>query len=157
MLTGRHVFYLLLSFFGVIFAVNGVFVFFAITGFSGVETRNAYEAGLAYNREIDTAREQDARGWKVAVERGVTAQGDVSLKVTPKDNEGNVLTGLAMSAQLKRPVDAALDRVARLKEVESGVYETAMALPAKGQWILELTALQGDKELFRSRNRIMVK
>jgi nitrogen fixation protein FixH len=157
MLTGRHVFYLLLGFFGVVFAVNGVFVFYAVTGFSGVETKNAYEAGLAFNQEINAAREQGQRRWKVAVERGVTADGAVSFKVTPKDSEGNVLTGLSVSAQFKRPVDAGLDRAARLKEVESGVYETAVALPAKGQWIFELTALQGERELYRSRNRIIVK
>jgi nitrogen fixation protein FixH len=157
MLTGRHVFYILLGFFGVIFAVNGVFAFYAVTGFSGVETKNAYEAGLTFDRDIKAAREQNERGWKVAVERGTAGDGSESFKVVPKDNEGNALTGLSVSAQFKRPVDAALDRKASLKEVESGVYETAVALPARGQWIFELTAQRGERELFRSRNRIMVK
>jgi nitrogen fixation protein FixH len=157
MLTGRHVFYILSGFFGVIFAVNGVFAFYAVTGFSGVETKNAYEAGVTFNREINSVREQNGRGWKVAVERAVASDGAQSFKVVPKDSEGNTLTGLSVFAQFKRPVDAALDRAVSLKEVESGVYETAVALPAGGQWIFELTAQRGEQELFRSRNRIMVK
>jgi nitrogen fixation protein FixH len=157
MLTGRHVFYILLGFFGVVFAVNGVFAFYAVTGFSGIETKNPYESGLAFNGELRGAREQNERGWKVSVERAISTDGSQSFKVTPKDREGAALTGLSVSALFKRPVDAALDRTAPLKEVESGVYETAVALPAQGQWIFELTALQGEKELFRSRNRIMVK
>lgn len=157
MLTGRHVFYILLGFFGVVFAVNGLLVFYAVTGFSGVETKNAYEAGLAFNRELNALHEQNERGWKVTVERSVTTNGAMAFKIQPKDHEGNILTGLSVSAQFKRPVDAALDRAVSLKEVESGVYETAVALPAVGQWIFELTALRGDHELFRSRNRIMVK
>jgi nitrogen fixation protein FixH len=157
MLTGRHVVYMLLGFFGVIFAVNGVFAYYAVATFSGLDRKNPYEAGLAYNTELRGARQQNERGWKVSVERGLSANGDSVFKVTPKDRAGNVLTGLSVSAAFRRPVNAGLDRVARLKEVESGVYETSVALPAKGQWIFELTALQGKKELFRSRNRIMVK
>lgn len=157
MLTGRHVFYIVLGFFGVVFAVNGVLVFYAVTGFSGVESRNAYEAGLAFDRAIKASHEQDARGWKVAVERADREDGALSFKVMPKDGEGNGVSGLSVLAAFKRPVDAALDRGASLKEVEPGVYETAVALPAKGQWILELTAMQGERELYRSRNRIMVK
>jgi nitrogen fixation protein FixH len=157
MLTGRHVFYILSGFFGVVFAVNGVFAFYAVTGFSGVETKNAYEAGLAYDHELNAVREQNERGWKVAVERGAAGDGTTSFKVVPKDRDGNTLAGLSVSAQFKRPVNAALDRTVSLKEVESGVYETAVALPAQGQWIFELTAQRGEQELFRSRNRIMVK
>jgi nitrogen fixation protein FixH len=157
MLTGRHVFYMLSGFFGVVFTVNGVMAFYAITGFDGIETKNPYETGLAFNHELDAAREQNDRGWKVAVERAVSPDGSAAFKVTPKDRDGNTLAGLSVSAQFKRPVNAALDRKVLLKEVETGVYETAVALPAGGQWVFELTALRGEQELFRSRNRIMVK
>jgi nitrogen fixation protein FixH len=157
MLTGRHVFYILSGFFGVVFTVNGVFAFYAVTGFDGVEIKNPYETGLAFNHELNAAREQNERGWKVAVEQAVSVDGSSSFKVTPKDRDGNALTGLSVSAQFKRPVKAALDQKVLLKEVETGVYETAVALPAGGQWICELTALRGEQELFRSRNRIMVK
>lgn len=157
MLTGRHVFYIVLGFFGVIFAANGVMVFYAVTGFSGVESSNAYEAGLAFDRTIKASHEQDARGWKVVIEHAERGDGAVSFKVIPRDGEGVAAPGLSVLATFKRPVDAALDRSVQLKEIEPGVYETAVTLPAKGQWILELTAMQGERELYRSRNRIMVK
>ena len=38
-LTGRHVALMLAAFFGLMFAVNGVFVYFALGSFSGVRGR----------------------------------------------------------------------------------------------------------------------
>ena len=44
-LTGRHVIIILLSVFGVVFAVNGLFAYYAVSGFPGVETKDAYRGG----------------------------------------------------------------------------------------------------------------
>ena len=60
--TGRHVLMMMLGFFGVIFAVNGVFAFLAIDTFTGLETEQAYLKGLDYNRTLTAAAEQRTTG-----------------------------------------------------------------------------------------------
>ena len=62
-LTGRHVAIMLAAFFGLMFAVNGVFVYFALGSFSGVSEKDAYKRGLSYNQEIDHHTRQLARNW----------------------------------------------------------------------------------------------
>ena len=65
-LTGRHVLMMLIAFFGVIFAVNGVFLYAAISTFDGTDTSSAYQKGIDYNTTIAESEEQARR----ADERG---------------------------------------------------------------------------------------
>jgi nitrogen fixation protein FixH len=76
-ITGRHVLYAMLIFFGVIFVVNGVFIYLARSTFTGVSTEDAYHKGLAYNDVIRAAGSQHTLGWQ-AVDAGRRASGDVS-------------------------------------------------------------------------------
>ena len=64
-LTGRMVFICLVAFFAVIAAVNAVMIRAAVSTFSGIETANSYQAGLAFAREIAAAEAQDALHWQV--------------------------------------------------------------------------------------------
>ena len=48
-LDGRHVLMMLFAFFGVIFAVNGYFLFSALSTHTGVVAVEPYRKGLAYN------------------------------------------------------------------------------------------------------------
>ncbi|MEZ5776152.1 MAG: FixH family protein [Hyphomicrobiaceae bacterium] len=66
-LTGRHVLMMLIAFFGVIFAVNGVFLYAAISTFDGTDTSSAYQKGIDYNTTIAESEEQARRGWKGVV------------------------------------------------------------------------------------------
>lgn len=54
--AGRQFLFVLLAFFGVCCAVNGFFVYSAITTSKGVVTKNAYERGLHYNEILEEAR-----------------------------------------------------------------------------------------------------
>ena len=48
-IAGRHVLWGLIGFFGVIFAVNAIFVYAAEETFSGGDTSDPYRKGLNYN------------------------------------------------------------------------------------------------------------
>ena len=61
--TGRAVLIWMLSFFAVVFAVNGVLVKAATSTFGGVETTSSYKAGLMFKDEAAKAGRQDARHW----------------------------------------------------------------------------------------------
>ena len=64
-LTGRMVLFCLVTFFAVVVGVNAVMIGAAVTTFSGVETRNAYQAGVAFAREEAAAEAQESRHWRV--------------------------------------------------------------------------------------------
>ena len=51
-LTGQGVFLWLFAFFGITFAVNGVFIYFAVSTFPGVEVASSYKAGQEFEGEI---------------------------------------------------------------------------------------------------------
>ena len=56
--TGRTVLTALLITFGIVFAVNGVFVYFAVSTWPGLSQSDAYEKGLRYNEVIRAALAQ---------------------------------------------------------------------------------------------------
>ena len=75
-LTGRSVLIMLLAFFGVMLAVNFYMARAAIATHPGLDHRNAYEAGVAYNKEIEAAKAQNALGWSVGLSRAQKGRGD---------------------------------------------------------------------------------
>ena len=62
-LTGKHVLIILLSVFGVVFAVNGFMAYSALRTISGVQRGATYEAGLRYNATLAEQRAQEALHW----------------------------------------------------------------------------------------------
>ncbi|MFY8154383.1 MAG: FixH family protein, partial [Hyphomicrobiales bacterium] len=66
-LTGRFVLILCVAFFGIVAAVNGVMMTYAITTMPGLDAANGYVASQRLNREFDAMRQQAARGWKADV------------------------------------------------------------------------------------------
>ncbi len=64
-LTGRHVLLIFLAFFGSIFAVNGWFLYSALSTHTGVVAVEPYRKGLAYNERIarDGIFGEDFRTW----------------------------------------------------------------------------------------------
>ena len=61
-LKGRHVLMVLCGFFGVMFIVNGFFVYFALSTFSGGDTSDPYRKGLHYNEMLAADERQAERG-----------------------------------------------------------------------------------------------
>ncbi|WP_209007873.1 FixH family protein [Roseibium litorale] len=156
-LTGRGVLMWLICFFGLVFLVNGIFIWVALGTFPGVVVESSYKAGQEYNQTIAAAEAQRERGWKVGVDliRGLSGSGEV--RVEARDKTGAPLTGLAFTARLKHPVYEGQDVVVALSETESGVYKAqADALPA-GNWQLEVEATQNGERLFLSENRVFLK
>lgn len=153
-LNGRKVLAMVVGFFLVVGAVNGVMIYKAVKTFSGEVVAHPYERGLAYNRDIAQAREQAARDWKVGA-RLSRASGETEIRVTARDAGGEEVSGVEMTAVFAAPADLAKDVRVKLDETSPGRYAGAAVLPA-GQRDLVLTATRAGKEVFRSRNRIDV-
>jgi len=142
-LTGRAVLAMLLAFFGVVAAVNAVFILLALQSFSGVSAEGAYQRGLAWNRELAAADAQRSRNWSVQVE-AVRAGDVVRLRVVVADAMDRPLDGLALRAALRRPASRGHDVAVELGAAGRGSYAAEAALPMRGQWDLRLEVERAD-------------
>ncbi len=152
--TGRMVLLCLVGFFGVVIGVNAVLIRAAVTTFGGLETPNAYQAGLAYEQEIEAAHAQDALHWRVNA--GVhPAGGETVIDIEARDEAGRPLAGLGATATLVHPVDARTDQPVTLHEDKTGHFTGSAALAA-GQWELTIELSRDGRRMFRSRNRVVL-
>ncbi|RMF08191.1 MAG: hypothetical protein D6773_02800, partial [Alphaproteobacteria bacterium] len=133
-IEGRHVLYGLFAFFGVMLLANGIFLYFALDTYNGLETQNAYREGLGYNARIEHEARQAARGWQPRAHYD-GATGRLVLEVS--DRRGNGVAGLAIRGELRRPVTDREDRTLAFREVAPARYSADVAL-APGQWIVIL-------------------
>lgn len=153
--TGRMVLFCLIAFFGVISIANGILIHAAISTFGGLETSSSYQAGLAFAREVDAARSQEALHWNVEAKFPVTA-GVTLLDIDARDAAGRPLTGLDARAWLSHPTDRRFDRDMDLREAPSGHFGATVGKIA-GQWDLVIELSRGGERLFRSRNRVVLR
>ena len=155
-LTGRFVFIAVVSFFAVVIGVNVVMMRLAITTLPGTEVDSAYSAGLAYQREILAAHQQNARDWKVSAHIERKPDGFAALTIDARDRSGAPLAGLAIFARLERPTDRRADRVIEIAEAGGGSYRGGAQSVAAGQWDLVIEADTDGKRMFLSKNRIVL-
>jgi len=139
-LTGRHVLFGMLAFFGVVIGVNAFMMWQAYRSYDGVQEDDAYRKGRDFNAVLEAARAQEARGWRVAVEHGRTDGGEVAVTARFRDGEGGALNGLEVEAHWFSPVESEEDRRLRLDGQGDGVYRGALALPRAGNWELRILA-----------------
>lgn len=154
-IEGRHVLIALLAFFGVMFAANGAFVYFALSTFGGVDTEDAYRKGLDYNATLAEAGAQAARGWQPVLAYDEAA-GVMTLKVT--DKAGAPVAGLRVQGRLMRPATDSFDRpLDGFEEHAGGIYLGRPKKLEQGSWIADLVLTAPDGIPFRLRERLWLK
>ncbi|WP_181699846.1 FixH family protein [Chthonobacter albigriseus] len=153
--TGWTVLYWMLAFFAVIFAVNGVFIYYALGTFPGLEVASSYKAGQEFRAEVEAAHAQDERGWTVDLSAGLGDAG-AEIAVTFTSRDGYPEAGLTVTAELEHPTMTSGDRMVVLAETEPGRYRGIIAGEAAGRRMLVLTATRGGERLFMSRNALML-
>lgn len=152
-LTGRAVLGWFVVFFGVIFAVNGVFIYYALSTFPGLEVASSYKAGQDFAGDVAAGEAQAARGW--TVDAAVRPVGDdASVEIAFHDKAGAALDGLDVRVRLIHAVDPDHDHAASVPEVAGGTYRTVIAGVKAGLWDLTIEAYRGNERLFMSRNRL---
>ena len=154
--TGWTILFALLGFFGVIFAVNGVMIYEALSTLSGVDTDSAYQAGRIFEQDVAAAKTQTERNWHVdaAIQSGTGV--NENLEISVHDAAGVPLAGLDASVTFERPVDRRLDRKVAVYEDSAGHFHGSAALQT-GQWDLVLELSRKNERLFISRNRVILK
>lgn len=155
-LTGRHVLFWLIGFFGIVFLINGIMAKAAISTFGGVETQSSYKAGRMFEHEVALVKAQDALRWKVDGKLNLDRAGAAVLDMTVRDAQGQPVGGLTADARLWHPADSRRDRVIPMRKSGPGAFHGEARAQA-GHWELIVDFYRGDKRMFRSRSEIVLK
>jgi nitrogen fixation protein FixH len=146
----------LVGFFATVAAVNGVMIYAAVSTFGGVETGNAYRAGLAFAQDIADAQQQDARRWQVRAELSPDKDGATRVELLVLDASSQPVAGLDAILRLAHPTDRRLDRVLEVREDSPGRFRGATRVE-NGQRDLVIELLRGQERMFRSKTRIVIR
>lgn len=145
-LTGRHVLAIVLGFFGIVTAVNGVMIWLALDSWPGL-TGAGYRDAAAQNAMLAEHERMAALGWTADIDI-VPVRAGRELTVTLSARQGEPVTGVALEAAFRRPVVEGMDRLVTLIPISAGRYRGVVALPAVGQWTLRLIATRDGKRLW---------
>lgn len=144
-----------LAMFGVVLAANGLMVWAALDSWTGLETKDHYRKGLAYNRTLAARRAQQALGWRAELAFTATGPRRGRLEVAFTDAAGGGVNGLEVTASLVRPTHEGFDRAFALAARGDGRYAAELELPLGGQWDAVVDAAKGEAR-FRLAERLFV-
>ncbi|WP_292026701.1 FixH family protein [Brevundimonas sp. UBA2416] len=147
-IKGWHVAVAMVAFFGVIIAVNTVFLTQAYRSHPGQVAPKPYEAGLIYNAELERQRAQLALGWRAAAEAGADG-----LIVLMQDRDGAPISGLTVTATLQRPATEHGRTELALTETAPGRYGGAKA-GLTGAWDTRIEARAASGAAFIAERRL---
>ena len=157
-LRGGHVLAFFLAFFGVIFAVNGVFLYAALSTHTGLVAQEPYRKGLHYNDRIAAAARQEALRWMPDL-RLVAESGALTLALT--DASGLPVPGLEITGAIGRPSTVQHDTKLALSETAPGRYAADVGAREPGDWLVTLEAARvsdaGRDIVYRLRRRLWLK
>ena len=140
--TGWHMTAILVTFFGVIMAVNFTMARMAVSSFGGTVVDNSYVASQKYNGWLNAAKQQDSLGWSAtfALDANryvlIDARG-VGVNLSQLSAVGDALHPLGRSADV--PLAFAM--------TPDGQLRSTKPLPA-GRWNLRLSVRRGA-DIFR--------
>lgn len=154
-LNGWHVLYGLFAFFGVMIAVNMLFLYFALTTFTGIETDDAYRKGIAYNVRLDEGRKLQQLGWG-----GKFAFANDRVEVRITDPAGEPVRGLQLEGRIGRPATDKYDTDLVFTDVGNGLYAANPKSLDSGNWIVTVESRQplqpGGDIRFRLKDRLWI-
>lgn len=127
-------------FFALVLIANASMIVAAFKTWPGLETTNAYQRGLAYNRTLAAAAEQAELGWKVgfAFSQQVARRGIVQVDL--EDRFGNLVQDALVRARFVRPTQEGHDLTIDLTHQAGGRYLAEVDLPLDGQWDIRIDA-----------------
>jgi len=159
-IDGRQVLLALLAFFGIVFAVNGVLLYQALSTHSGLVAQEPYRKGLQYNERIAASERQAALGWSSEL----AAETDGRVRVALRDAAGQPLAGLVVTGRLSRPASAGSDRALAFAETSPGQYVVEAGAIAPGAWQIDIEAREtaaskplAGEPVYRERRRLWLK
>ncbi|MEM8617263.1 MAG: FixH family protein [Pseudomonadota bacterium] len=152
-LKGWHVLLIMLGFFGVVFAVNGVFLYNAIKSFPGEDVKKSYVQGINYNQTLAARAAQAELGWNA---QAGWAEDGVVFRLS--DSNGEALSGYPVIGELRRVADDFADQALVFSPRLNGEYVSKLDSLASGRWQLRVTVLDwaSDAPVFTAEKTLLV-
>lgn len=138
-MKGWHALIWFLGFFGFMFAVNGIFLWTAITTFPGEDVDKSYLAGVDYNQELSRRAAQKAAGWQAEI-GSVRSGGAEIFTIRLMTRDGLALPAFETHALLRHPANRNLDQTLVLTTAGGGEYLAQVDGLAPGTWTVEIIA-----------------
>ena len=164
----RHVPWLFVAGFAVVVAVNAIMVSLAVGSFSGLYTpqprqrirqlgphRVGFRAAVAlFLDHLFRGRQgdRDALGWQF---EATWRPQDNRLEIAVVDGQRRPLGNARLHAELVRPVEKRPPLVVDLVTVDNGRYAATVALPARGNWDLDVV-IDRDGQRFAQTRRMFL-
>jgi nitrogen fixation protein FixH len=155
-LTGWHILTIFIVAFGIVFTVNGFFIYKAITTNSG-EIHHAYMEGLKFNETLETRAKQKNLGWDMTLSMNRGAGGDALFSAQMLDKNGQPVTGLNINGLLYRNTENKDDHKLAFKEVKAGIYESHVANLGAGKWLFEAKAAKAGSPDFTTETSLSIR
>lgn len=134
--TGWHMTAILVSFFGIVMAVNFYMARMALGTFGGTVVDNSYVASQNYNRWLAEGDKQNRLGW--TVKAGLTTDRFVVIDV---QKEGQPLQAATAVGDALHPLGRAVDMPLAFKTTADGKLKSTKALPV-GRWNVQISLRQ---------------
>ncbi|MEM1146862.1 MAG: FixH family protein [Pseudomonadota bacterium] len=152
-LKGWHVLLIMMAFFGVMFAVNGVFLYHAITSFPGEDVKKSYVQGLNYNQTLAARAAQTERGWQA--EAGLQEN---SLVFRLSDADGQPVSNQMVIGELRRLATDAEDQAVVFRAGPAGEYIADLGAPTPGRWSVRIYVMDAasDAVMFTASKTLIV-
>ena len=152
-LNGKKVLLWLIGFFGVIFAVNGAFIYYAVESWTGLDIDNSFVHGLSFEEDI-----QEAHEWKVEIDPKDLGRNLVRLNVINERIDGKSSVPYSMDAEVRRPAVANYDQHIELTRTGARHYTGEVQVAGRGIWQIRVRGRDQDKAvLFRADKRLFLK
>jgi nitrogen fixation protein FixH len=154
-LGGGGVLLWLVAFFGVVIAVNVIFIVEAVQTFRGEDQQDPYLQGVDYNHTIARRELQAKLGWRATIDGERQRDGVAILTIILRRHDGTPVDGLRLAGTLRHPVDQNRDRVLVFAEQAPGRYESRIAHVSAGAWDAVVHA--GNGVAFEADRRIWMR
>lgn len=155
-LTGWHVLAMFGALFGVMLAVNILFIVLAIKTFSG-ETDHAYINGLKFNETLAANARQAELGWKMALGLQRPTGGGAVLEARLSDRTGQPLAGAVLTGSIGRATDSREDRNLIFVETAPGIHRAAIDQLRPGRWRFVASAQLAGAPRFETETMISLR
>lgn len=133
---GVHFLAIMLTFFGVIIAVNFYMLTSALGSFGGLVTPNSYVASQLFEEDQAAQRASAIAGWTIELDHDAATEDGAALVVSIEE-DGTPVSGLGLAADLGRPSHAREDLTLAFREIAPGRYVSTEAAPL-GVWRVTL-------------------
>ncbi len=136
--------------FAVVFAVNGLFLYFALSTRPGVVNTHPFEAGVSYNHILEQVDAQKQRGWQSSIKVS-----DNQLQLSLHDKQNTPIADANVTAILTHPVSAFTPQRFTLSPKGNGRYTAPFNYPHAGQWDIQINATWNNQP-FHQTHRMIV-